>query len=52
MLEWIAALAGAVSVFLSARQNIWSWPTAIVNVSLYTFIFYSSVFIGRPAQVS
>ena len=41
-MEWIAAIAGAVSVFLSARQNIWSWPTAIVNVSLYTFIFYRS----------
>ncbi len=40
MLEWIAAIAGAVSVFLSARQNIWSWPTAIVNVSLYSYIFY------------
>lgn len=38
-LEWVAAIAGAVSVFLSARQNIWSWPTAIVNVSLYAFIF-------------
>lgn len=41
-MEWIAAIAGAVSVFLSARQNIWSWPTAIVNVSLYTLIFYRS----------
>jgi nicotinamide mononucleotide transporter len=28
-----------VSVYLSARENIWSWPTAIVNVSLYTFVF-------------
>jgi nicotinamide mononucleotide transporter len=42
LLEWIAAVAGAVSVYLSARQKIWSWPTAIVNVSLYTFIFYRS----------
>jgi nicotinamide mononucleotide transporter len=42
LLETIAAIAGAVSVFLSARQNIWSWPTAIVNVSLYSFIFYRS----------
>ncbi len=42
LLETIAAIAGAVSVFLSARQNIWSWPTAIVNVSLYTFIFFRS----------
>ena len=39
MIEWVAAIAGAVSVYLSARENIWSWPTAIVNVSLYTFIF-------------
>lgn len=29
-----------MSVYLSARENIWSWPTAIVNVSLYTFIFF------------
>lgn len=42
MAEWIAAVAGALSVFLSARQIIWSWPTAIVNVSLYTFIFFRS----------
>lgn len=41
-IEWIAAIAGAVSVYLSTRQNIWSWPTAIVNVSLYTFIFFRS----------
>jgi nicotinamide mononucleotide transporter len=40
--EWIAAMAGALSVFLSTRQNIWSWPTAIVNVALYTVVFYES----------
>ncbi len=37
--EWFAALAGAISVYLSARENIWSWPTAIVNVGLYILIF-------------
>lgn len=41
-IEWVAAIAGAVSVYLSTRQKILSWPTAIVNVSLYTFIFYKS----------
>ncbi len=40
--EWIAAIAGAISVYLSARENIWSWPTAIVNVGLYIFIFRAS----------
>lgn len=38
-LEWIAAVAGAISVYLSARENIWSWPTAIVNVGLYIVVF-------------
>ena len=33
-------LFGIVSVWLSVRENIWSWPTAIVNVSLYFVIFY------------
>jgi nicotinamide mononucleotide transporter len=28
-----------VSVYLSVRENIWSWPTAIVNVALYVFVF-------------
>ena len=41
-LELVAALVGALSVYLSVRQNIWSWPTAIVNVVLYTIVFYDA----------
>ena len=41
-LELFAALVGAVSVYLSVRQNIWSWPTAIVNVVLYALVFYEA----------
>ena len=41
-LEIVAALFGVISVFLSVRQNIWSWPTAIVNVGLYIVVFYES----------
>jgi nicotinamide mononucleotide transporter len=40
--NWLESLAfstGAVSVYLSVRQKIWSWPTAIVNVALYFFVF-------------
>ena len=39
-LEWVAFATGAVSVYLSTRENVWSWPTAIVNVSLYFLLFY------------
>ena len=38
-LELVAFLFGATSVYLSVRQKIWSWPTAIVNVALYAWIF-------------
>lgn len=41
-LELVAALVGALSVWLSVRQNIWSWPTAIVNVVLYVFVFHAA----------
>lgn len=34
-LEWIAAGFGVVSVWLSTREHIASWPTALVNTSLY-----------------
>lgn len=38
--EILAALFGIISVYLSTRENIWSWPTAIVNVGLYTLVFF------------
>jgi nicotinamide mononucleotide transporter len=41
-IEIVAAAFGVISVFLSVRQNIWSWPTAIVNVGLYIIVFYES----------
>ena len=42
LLEIVAAVIGAVSVYLSVRQNIWSWPTAIVNVVVYALVFYQA----------
>ena len=41
-LEAVAVFFGIVSVFLSVREHIWSWPTALVNVSLYFVLFYQS----------
>jgi nicotinamide mononucleotide transporter len=41
-IEIIAAVFGIISVYLSTRENIWSWPTAIVNVGLYILVFYQA----------
>jgi nicotinamide mononucleotide transporter len=38
----VAVLFGVVSVLLSVREHIWSWPTALINVSLYFVLFHQS----------
>jgi len=38
-IEAAAVAFGIASVFLSARQNVWSWPLGIINVALYILVF-------------
>lgn len=40
--EWTAAIITAASVYLQTRENIWNWPTAIVSVVIYTFVYLKS----------
>lgn len=40
---WIEAAAvvfGLLAVWFVVRQNIWCWPTGLIQVSLYVFIFF------------
>jgi len=39
-LEITAVVFGLLSVMYTIRQNIWCWPTGLVNVILYVVIFY------------
>jgi len=42
-MTWIEAIAvvfGLLCVWLTIRQNIWCWPTGLVQVALYIAIFY------------
>jgi len=44
-MSWTEAAAAAItliSVYLSTRQNIWSWPTAIIGVAIYVVVFWES----------
>jgi len=43
-LEFVAAVFGMLGVALGIRQNIWSWPVGIVNVSLTFVLFYRTGF--------
>ncbi len=40
--ELVAVAFGLVSVALSAREHIAAWPTAIVNVGLFFFLFWEA----------
>jgi nicotinamide mononucleotide transporter len=37
--ELAAVVFGALAVWLTTRENIWSWPTGLVNVGLYIVVF-------------
>ena len=39
-IEATAVVFGFACVWLTIRQNIWCWPTGLVQVVLYLFIFY------------
>lgn len=41
-LELIAVAFGLATVYLAARESVWNWPTGMVNVGLYTIIFYQA----------
>jgi nicotinamide mononucleotide transporter len=40
--ELVAVAFGLASVYLSAREHIVSWPTAIVNVAIFFFLFWKA----------
>lgn len=44
-MNWIeitATIFGLICVVLTIRQNIWCWPTGLVQVVLYIFVFYQA----------
>lgn len=38
--EVIAAIFGIVAVYCNARQSVLGWPIGLINVGLYTWLFY------------
>jgi nicotinamide mononucleotide transporter len=42
IIEWIAVLTGLACVWLTVVRNIWCWPTGLVSVALYVFVFFDA----------
>lgn len=47
--EIAAAVITAVSVWLTAREHMWCWPTGIVSVVLYAYIFWNAKLYANAA---
>jgi nicotinamide mononucleotide transporter len=41
-IELAATIFGLLCVWFTVKQNIWCWPTGIVQVFLYIFVFYGA----------
>lgn len=41
-IEIVAVIFGFLCVYLTVKENIWCWPTGLVQVFLYIFIFYDA----------
>jgi len=42
LLEIVGTISGIAGVWLTTRQNIWCWPVALVNVSIYIIVFHNA----------
>ena len=40
--EIIGTVLGVIGVWLMIRQNIWNWPVGLVQVAVYTWVFYDA----------
>ena len=39
-LEFFGVVSGSLATWLVARNNVWTWPVAVVSVILFFFLFY------------
>jgi nicotinamide mononucleotide transporter len=40
--EVVGVLFGILSVWLTTRENVWCWPTGLVNVGLFIIVFWQA----------
>ena len=48
-LEYIAVFAGITSVVFSRMENIWVYPTGLVNTIIYIYISFEAQLIGEAS---
>jgi len=46
-IETIAVIFGFICVYLTVKENIWCWPTGIVNINCFIILFYNNRLYGQ-----
>jgi len=41
-IEVVAVIAGFLCVYFTIKENIWCWPSGLLQVTLYIFVFYQA----------
>jgi len=41
-IEVVAVIAGFLCVYFTIKENIWCWPTGLLQVTFYIFVFYQA----------
>ena len=45
--EWVAAIITLVSIWLATIENIWYWPTGLVSLVMYTWVYFKFHLYGE-----
>ena len=48
-LEFVAVILGIVSVWLSKIENIWVYPTGLINTIIYVYLSIKSHLLGEAS---
>ncbi len=49
LLEFIAVITGVVSVWFSRKENIWVYPTGLINTIIYIYISLKAQLVGEAS---
>ena len=48
-LEYVAVVSGIVSVWFSRKENIWVYPTGLINTIFYVYLSFKGSLLGEAS---
>jgi nicotinamide mononucleotide transporter len=49
LLEFIAVISGIISVWFSRKENIWVYPTGLINTTFYIYLSFKGSLLGEAS---